>query len=215
MKKKKGKKGAGGDGKRQVMNLREAPYSLKDGDVIAVVDRQEDPEGQADLTRADDEVSASVGRQCCSAFFSLQFLFRCASISLQFFFVHVIVFWHFFCCFFLSVFVSVSVVLDVFCFLLFFSRPCDGVGQFFSQMLWRSSTLDGGIDAAPSPAVVSGYAVSGAQENKQIMASMRPCNDVRGCDCFYPHLPHKIIAATNVNPRPLMNPRLVMGESMI
>lgn len=61
MKKKKGKKGAGGDGKRQVTNLREAPYSLKDGDVIAVVDRQEDPEGHADLTRADDEVSASDG----------------------------------------------------------------------------------------------------------------------------------------------------------
>lgn len=56
VKKKKGKKGAGGDGKRQVTNLREAPYSLKDGDVVALVDKEEDPEGSADLTRADDEV---------------------------------------------------------------------------------------------------------------------------------------------------------------
>lgn len=56
MKKKKGKKGAGGDGKRQVTNLREAPYSLKDGDVVGVVDRLEDPDGVADLSRADDEV---------------------------------------------------------------------------------------------------------------------------------------------------------------
>ena len=37
-------------------NLREAPYSLKDGDVVAVVDRMEDELAQADLTRADDEV---------------------------------------------------------------------------------------------------------------------------------------------------------------
>lgn len=69
VKKKKGKKGAGGDGKRQVTNLREAPYSLKDGDVIAVIDKEEDPEGQADLTRADDEVSTSdgtFGRLCSS-----------------------------------------------------------------------------------------------------------------------------------------------------
>ena len=40
-----------------------APYSLKDGDVIAVVDRHEDPEGRADLTRADDEVSTNDGSQ--------------------------------------------------------------------------------------------------------------------------------------------------------
>ncbi len=38
-------------------NLREAPYSFKDGDVVAVVDRMEDEAGQADLTRADDQVS--------------------------------------------------------------------------------------------------------------------------------------------------------------
>lgn len=44
-------------GKRLVTNLREAPYSFKDGDVVAVVDRMEDEDGQADLTRADDEVS--------------------------------------------------------------------------------------------------------------------------------------------------------------
>lgn len=41
------------------MNLREAPYSLKDGDVVAVVDRLEDSEGVSDLTRADDEVRVS------------------------------------------------------------------------------------------------------------------------------------------------------------
>lgn len=40
-------------------NLREAPYSLKDGDVVAVVDKMEDELGQADLTRADDEVTAT------------------------------------------------------------------------------------------------------------------------------------------------------------
>lgn len=58
--KKKGKKkGVGGDGKRYVTNLREAPYSLKDGDVVALVDRDEDPQGIADLTRADDHVSAT------------------------------------------------------------------------------------------------------------------------------------------------------------
>lgn len=37
-------------------NLREAPYSLKDGDVVAVVDKLEDEFARADLTRADDEV---------------------------------------------------------------------------------------------------------------------------------------------------------------
>lgn len=58
VKKKSKKKGVGGDGRRQVTNLRDAPYSLKDGDVVAVVDREEDPEGQADLTRAEDEVRA-------------------------------------------------------------------------------------------------------------------------------------------------------------
>lgn len=58
--KKKGKKkGVGGDGRRYitVTNLREAPYSLKDGDVVGVVDRDEDPQGVADLNRADDHVS--------------------------------------------------------------------------------------------------------------------------------------------------------------
>lgn len=48
---KKGKKG-----KRLVTNLREAPYSFKDGDVVAVVDKMEDESGEADLARADDEV---------------------------------------------------------------------------------------------------------------------------------------------------------------
>lgn len=38
-------------------NLRENPYSLKDGDVVGVVDRLEDETGLADLSRADDEVS--------------------------------------------------------------------------------------------------------------------------------------------------------------
>ena len=56
MKKKKGKRGAGREGKHQVINLRESPYSLKDGDVVAVVDRLEDSEGVSDLTRAEDEV---------------------------------------------------------------------------------------------------------------------------------------------------------------
>lgn len=46
-----------GKGKRLVTNLREAPYSLKDGDVVAVVDTMEDEFAQADLTRADDEVT--------------------------------------------------------------------------------------------------------------------------------------------------------------
>ena len=46
-------------GKRLVTNLREAPYSLKDGDVVAVVDRMEDEFAHADLTRADDEVARS------------------------------------------------------------------------------------------------------------------------------------------------------------
>ena len=55
MKKKRGKKGKG-DVKRHVNNLRAAPYSLKDGDVVAAVDRMEDPDGRGDLTRADDEV---------------------------------------------------------------------------------------------------------------------------------------------------------------
>lgn len=97
MKKKKGKKGAGGDGKRQVTNLREAPYSLKDGDVIAVVDRQEDPEGQADLTRADDEVSVGDGSVAVLLFyFSFDVSFKSASIYFHSFFVRVIVFWHFF-----------------------------------------------------------------------------------------------------------------------
>ncbi|CAM9781452.1 unnamed protein product [Scytosiphon promiscuus] len=41
--------------RRLVTNLRENPYSLKDGDVIGVVDRLEDESGLADLTRADDE----------------------------------------------------------------------------------------------------------------------------------------------------------------
>lgn len=54
------KKGVGGDGRRQVTNIRDAPYSLKDGDVVAVVDKEEDPEGQADLTRAEDEVRCKV-----------------------------------------------------------------------------------------------------------------------------------------------------------
>lgn len=44
--------------RRLVTNLRETPYSLKDGDVVAAVDRLEDESGVADLTRADDEVSA-------------------------------------------------------------------------------------------------------------------------------------------------------------
>lgn len=56
MKKKKKSKGAGGDGRRQVTNLRESPYSVKDGDIVAIVDKMEDPQGQADLTRAEDEV---------------------------------------------------------------------------------------------------------------------------------------------------------------
>lgn len=43
-------------GRRLVTNLREGPYSLKDGDVVGVVDRLEDQDGLADLTRADDEV---------------------------------------------------------------------------------------------------------------------------------------------------------------
>lgn len=43
-------------------NLRETPYSLKDGDVVAVVDRLEDEFAQADLSRADDEVRPQLVR---------------------------------------------------------------------------------------------------------------------------------------------------------
>lgn len=46
----------GGEGKRHVAQLRDAPCSLKDGDVVAVVDRDEDPDGHADLTRPEDKV---------------------------------------------------------------------------------------------------------------------------------------------------------------
>eukprot|EP00903_Cladosiphon_okamuranus_P007250 g7034.t3 len=52
---KKASKSKKSKGKRLVTNLREAPYSLKDGDVVAVVDKIEDEFAQADLTRADDE----------------------------------------------------------------------------------------------------------------------------------------------------------------
>ena len=71
---KRGKKSKGGDVKRQVNNLREAPYSRKDGDVVAAVDRMEDPDDRADLTRADDEVRRFGGeswkhrrQRCCLA----------------------------------------------------------------------------------------------------------------------------------------------------
>ena len=70
------------------------------------------------------------------------------------------------------------------------------------------------MDTAPPPAVVSGCTVGGAQENKPTMDLTQPCIDVRGCDYFYHHLPHKTIATTNDNPRPLPSPRLVMKESM-
>ncbi|CAM9837987.1 unnamed protein product [Discosporangium mesarthrocarpum] len=56
--KKKGakKKGAGGGDGRRITNLREAPYSLQDGDVVAVVDTLEDPGGLADLSCPEDKV---------------------------------------------------------------------------------------------------------------------------------------------------------------
>eukprot|EP00752_Nemacystus_decipiens_P001274 g1270.t1 len=59
---KKASKSKKSKGKRLVTNLREAPYSLKDGDVVAVVDRMEDEFAQADLTRADDEAYRDQGK---------------------------------------------------------------------------------------------------------------------------------------------------------
>lgn len=120
MKKKKGKKGAGGDGKRQVTNLREAPYSLKDGDVIAVVDRLEDPEGHADLTRADDEVSAS--DDSVPVFFVLSVFFMSTSVVPVFF-----------SRFFLM---PTSMVPIFLFFILRFCCPCNRVRQFFSVGLF-------------------------------------------------------------------------------
>lgn len=66
-------------------NIRESPYSVSDGDVVAVLDRLEDPNGLADLSRADDEVchrlkcatvpnSTSVSCMVCMPYYGLLFL---------------------------------------------------------------------------------------------------------------------------------------------
>ena len=93
--------------------------------MIAVVDRHEDPEGRADLTRADDEVSTNDGSQE----FFLPTSVVPAVVFFSHFFVPVNVFGSFSVSFF---FVSFVVnVTGASCFFHFAFCPCSCVWQFF------------------------------------------------------------------------------------
>ncbi|XP_033104128.1 ubiquitin carboxyl-terminal hydrolase 40-like [Anneissia japonica] len=65
--KNKGQKGKRKGGQNQRLNLKHAPYQLKDGDVIGVKDLQDDPEKKDDFSTEDDDLGKEKLRQIAEA----------------------------------------------------------------------------------------------------------------------------------------------------
>ncbi|XP_071955899.1 ubiquitin carboxyl-terminal hydrolase 40-like [Antedon mediterranea] len=62
-----GQKGKKKGGQNQKLNLKQAPYQLKDGDVIGVKDIQDDPENKDDFSTQEDDIGKEKLRQIAEA----------------------------------------------------------------------------------------------------------------------------------------------------